>query len=83
MLQAIRNINTLKVIGTIGPRRGIGNRLGDNMGSMPEVGFQVRIQGAPRMLGLDANGLPQLSLPEPRLFKVVAVTPYCAYVKRY
>lgn len=83
MLQAIRNIDTLKVIGTIGPRLGIGNRLGDNLDEMPLVGRQIAIRGAPSFLGLSADGKPQLSFPEPRFFKVVAVTPYCAYVEKW
>ncbi len=82
MLQAIRNIDTLKVIGTIGPRKSIGNRLGDSSPWMPDVGQQIAIRGAPSFLGLGADGKPQLSFPEPRVFKVVAVTPHCAYVTK-
>lgn len=83
MLQAIRNIDTLKVIGTIGPRREFGNRIGDNLDEMPLVGRRIAISGAPSFLGLSADGKPQLSFPEPRFFKVVAVTPYCAYVEKW
>jgi len=84
MLQAIRNIDTLKVIGTIGPRESIGNRLGDNSSWMPDVGQQIAIRGR-QFLGFDSkNGVPvpQFHFPEPRFFKVVAVTPYCAYVTK-
>ena len=75
LVRHIRDINTLKVIGTIGPRTG------DNLDHIPQLDQKVYIRGK-QFLGFEA-GKPVFTYPEPREFRVVAVTPYGAYVKKW
>lgn len=77
----IRDINTLKVIGTIGPRKAVGFFLGDNLHHIPALGDKINIQGR-QFLGFEA-GQPVFTYPEPREFRVVAVTPYGAYTEKW
>ena len=80
---AIRNINTLKIIDTIGPRETTNRRLGDNcLNYIPEIDQQICIQGR-QFVGFGENLQPQFIYPEPRYFRVVAVTPCGAYVKKW
>ena len=81
---SIRNIDTLKVIGTIGNRETTPRRLGDNLLAVPEVGKKVTIQGR-QFMGLDPmnNFLPKWGYPDLKHFEVVAVTPIGAYVKKW
>ena len=81
---SIRNIDTLKVIGTIGNRETTPRRLGDNLTEVPEVGDRITIQGR-QFVGVDPmnNFLPKFVYPDPKHFEVVAVTPAGAYVKKW
>lgn len=77
----IRDINTLKVIGTIGPRKAVGFFLGDNLDHIPQLDQKVSIQGR-QFLGFEA-GQPVFTHPEPREFRVVQVTKHGVYVKKW
>lgn len=77
----IRDINTLKIVGTIGPRKAVGFSLGDNLDHIPQMGQKVRIQGR-QFLGFEA-GQPVFTYPEPREFRVVQVTEHGVYVKKW
>lgn len=80
----IRDINTLKIIGTIGSRQpSIYGTRGDNLTEIPDLDSKVYIRGCASVLGVKGNGMPELTFPEPREFRVVAVTPYGAYVKKW
>ena len=83
-LLSIRNIDTLKVIGTIGDRETTLWRLGDNLYAVPEVGEKVTILGK-QFMGLDPMNdfLPKWGYPNLKHFEVVAVTPIGAYVKKW
>lgn len=80
----IRDINTLKIIGTIGSRQpSVYGTRGDNLTKIPDLDSKVYIRGCASLAGLNPDGTPKLSFPEPREFRVVAVTPYGAYVKKW
>ena len=83
-LLSIRNIDTLKVIGTIGPRLTNMRSLGDNLDHVPEVGQQIKIQGR-QFTGLDPlnNFALKFAHPDLKYYKVVAVTPAGAYVTKW
>lgn len=77
----IRDINTLKIIGTIGSREAVGFFMGDNYSRVPALDDKIYIRGR-QFLGFE-KGKPVFTYPEPREFRVVAVTPYGAYVKKW
>lgn len=78
----IRDINTLKVVGTVGPRKAVGFSLGDNLDHIPQMDQKVHIQGR-QFLGFEAGGQPVFTYPEPREFRVVQVTERGVYVKKW
>lgn len=83
-LLSIRNIDTLKVIGTIGPRLANMRSVGDNLNEVPEVGDRITIQGR-QFAGLDPKNsfAPKFIYPDPKYYKVVAVTSGGAYVTKW
>lgn len=75
-VKGIINQKTMKLVGTIGPRKGfIGGRIGDTLPEMPEVGSEIEVVGA-----VHVNKMP-MSDPYRKKYRVTTITPYTCYVE--
>lgn len=81
-VKGIINQKTMKLVGTIGPRKGfLGGRVGDTLSEMPEVGSEIEVVGAVHILGFDDSKKPMFSDPYRKKYRVTAITPYTCYVE--